>query len=68
VCVCVCVCLVLVDVMTADSNKLLLEVTRVCGNLSRYPVVREILMENKGTCTYGHDTRVHVLCRHGGSN
>ncbi len=55
-CVFVCVFVVLVNVLMAESDVLLLEATRVCGNLSRYPAVRDILRENKGTlhlsCTY----------------
>ena len=42
------VCAVLVNIMMEDSNDLLLESTRVCGNLSRYPDVRDLLVGCKG--------------------
>lgn len=41
---------VMVRVMMVDSHALLLESSRVCGNLSRYPAVRDILVTNRGQC------------------
>jgi hypothetical protein len=38
----------MVNVMMVDSTELLLESTRVCGNLSRHQEVRDILVNSKG--------------------
>ena len=42
------VCLVMVQVMMVESRAMLLESSRVCGNLSRLPEVRDILVRNQG--------------------
>ncbi len=50
---------VLLNVILVDNSDGLLECTRVYGNLSRYPGVRKIIVDNKGTVYSKHST--HAL-------
>ena len=42
----------MVSVMEVEGTELLLESIRVCGNISRYPDVRDILVSNRGESVY----------------
>ncbi len=60
-----CMCVshtVLLNVILVDNSDGLLECTRVYGNLSRYPGVRKIIVDNKGTTLYSQHT-LHT-CAH----
>ncbi len=39
------------QLMLVNNDQLLLECVRVLGNISKQPVVRDILAANRGTCT-----------------
>ncbi len=55
---------VLLKVILVDNSDGLLECTRVYGNLSRYPGVRKIIVDNKGATLYCYQhtpTCAHAL-------